>query len=163
MEPEIIIRKYELKDARFLADIFYHTIHKVNNRDYTEQQINAWAPLSSLELFGWQQKWTKIVPLVAVLEDTIVGFVEFEPNGHIDCFYVHHEYQGKGVGTALMAAIETEAKVKLISRIYAEVSITAKSFFLGKGFQIIKKQNVMIRGCELTNFVTEKNLNSLLE
>ena len=87
----------------------------------------------------------------------IVGFAEFEPNGHIDCFYVHHEFQGKGVGSALMATIEANAATNKIHRIYSEVSITAKPFFESKGFQVVKQQKVNIRGCELTNFVMEKN------
>jgi hypothetical protein len=87
---------------------------------------------------------------------TVVGFAEFEPNGHIDCFYVHHNFQGVGVGTALMHEIEMEAREKLLPRIYAEVSITARPFFASKGFQVIKQQTVRIRGVELTNFVMEK-------
>lgn len=35
----------------------------------------------------------------------IVGFAEFEPNGHIDCFYCHHEWIGKGIISALMKEI----------------------------------------------------------
>ncbi|MHB1949598.1 MAG: GNAT family N-acetyltransferase [Gammaproteobacteria bacterium] len=44
--------------------------------------------------------------MVAVMDDKIVGFAELEDNGHIDCFYCHHEYQGCGVGSALMREIE---------------------------------------------------------
>lgn len=157
MTQKIVTRKYTPEDARALADIYYHTIHNVNTKDYSEDQVNAWAPLSSLDLDGWMKKWSRIVPIVAVQEDTIVGFTEFESNGYIDCFYVHHEYQGAGIGTALMNAIEQEVVYKKLDRIYAEVSITAKPFFLRKGFTVVKEQTVTIRGCELTNYVMEKN------
>lgn len=159
MTQKIVTRKYTPEDARALADIYYHTIHNVNTKDYSEDQVNAWAPLSSLNLDGWMKKWSRIVPIVAVQGDTIVGFTEFESNGYIDCFYVHHEYQGAGIGTALMNAIEQEAVDKKLDRIYAEVSITAKPFFLRKGFTVVKEQTVTIRGCELTNYVMEKNSN----
>ncbi len=57
-----------------------------------------------------------------------------------------------------MQEIEKEAIEKLISRAYAEVSITARSFFEAKGFQTVKQQTVQIRGVELINFVMEKLL-----
>lgn len=128
----------------------------MNARDYTDEQINAWAPASSLDINGWQEKWSKLPPFVGLCGNKRVGFAEFESNGHIDCFYVHDDFQGQGVGTYLMQAIEVEAQAKNISRIYAEVSITAKPFFEKKGFIILKQQMVDIRGCQLTNFVMEK-------
>ena len=156
MTNKILTRKYQHKDARALADIYYHTIHSINLRDYSKEQVDAWAPSSSLELEGWEKKWSEKAPIVALIGNKVVGFAEFELNGHIDCFYVHHEFQGEGVGSALMAAIETDAKEKNITRIYAEVSITARQFFEGRGFHVINKQNVVIRGVELINFVMEK-------
>ena len=107
---------------------------------------------------SWKEKWAKLPPIIATLNDTVVGFTEFEPNGHIDCFYVHHEFQNQGVGSALITAIEMKAKSHRIYRVYAEVSITAKIFFENKGFNTVKKQLVTIRGCKLTNFVMEKIL-----
>src|SRR5437762_1878036 len=99
------IRRYQPTDARAMVDIFYNTIHKINIQDYTIEQVNAWAPESFLKLDGWTSKWSKLLPFVAVQDNQIVGFAEFEDNGHIDCFYVHHEFQGCGVGSELMHAI----------------------------------------------------------
>ncbi len=156
MIKDILIKLYEEKDAPFLAAIFFNTIHNINSKDYSSEQINAWAP--PIEIERWIKKWRKVPPFVAVLNDTIVGFAEFEENGHIDCFYCHHEYQRCGVGTVLMNTIEDEAKKNNIKTIYAEVSITAKPFFAEKGFKIVKEQSVNVRGINLTNFVMEKIL-----
>jgi GNAT superfamily N-acetyltransferase/Ser/Thr protein kinase RdoA (MazF antagonist) len=152
---KVQVRRYQDGDAKHIASIYYNTIHTVNAKDYTKEQLNAWAPYHD-NYAAWQEKCSKLNPFVAVIGDTIVGFAEFEPNGHIDCFYVHHEFQGVGVGTALMREIEMEAREKLLPRMYAEVSITAKPFFVSKGFQVIKQQTVQVRGMELTNFVMEK-------
>lgn len=152
---KVQVRRYQDGDAKHIASIYYNTIHTVNAKDYTKEQLNAWAPYHD-NYAAWQEKCSKLNPFVAVIDDTIVGFAEFEPNGHIDCFYVHHKFQGAGVGTALMREIEMEAREKLLPRMYAEVSITAKPFFVGKEFQVIKPQTVQIRGMELTNFVMEK-------
>ena len=160
MTQKITTRKYNLNDARALAEIYNRTIHKVNIRDYSEKQLNAWAPSSSLEPDGleyWKKKWVKVVPIVALQGDNVVGFTEFETNGHIDCFFVHHAFQGVGVGTTLMNAIEQEAKEKNIHLVYAQVSITAKPFFSKKGFKIVKQKVDVIRGCELICYVMQKH------
>ena len=156
MCAKIIIRQYTSNDAQDLANIYYNTIHTINSQDYTEEQIHAWAPSTSLELTGWKKKWENIIPLVALMDNKIVGFAEFESNGHIDCFYVHHEHQGYGVGSSLMNAIFNKTNTLGLQRVFAEVSITAKPFFESKGFKVVKQQNVTIRGTELTNFVMEK-------
>lgn len=155
MSKKIIIRQYDCSDAQDLANIYYHTIHFINSKDYSEEQVNAWAPSFSLETTGWKEKWKQLPPIVAQIIDKVVGFVELEPNGHIDCFYVHHEYQGCGVGSALMNEIFIKANALKLKRVFAEVSITAKPFFESKGFQVVRQQNVNIRGVELTNFVME--------
>lgn len=156
---KISIRAYKKEDASFLAAIFFNTIHNINAKDYSPEQINAWAPPSSLEAEGWMEKWQNHPPIVAIMDHKIVGFAELENNGHIDCFYCHHEYQGCGVGNALMKAVEDKARPIKIHKLFAEVSITARAFFEAKGFKVVKAQTVNIRGVSLTNFVMEKILN----
>jgi len=152
----LTIRKYNKDDAKEIAEIYWNTIHNVNIKDYTEEQVNAWAPITSLQTEGWINKHEKLQPYVAILDNKVVGFAEFEPNGHIDCFYCHHKYQGLGIGSALMNYIEKNAEQNNIKKIFAEVSITAKPFFLKKGFSVVKEQIVDIRGVKLKNFVMEK-------
>lgn len=152
----VLIRSYKEDDAPFLAAIYFNTIHIINAKDYSLEQVNAWAPTSSLDAEDWRKKWRRIPPIIATLDQKVVGFVEFEENGHIDCFYCHHEYQGCGVGTALMKAVENKAYKLNINRIYSEVSITAKPFFEAKGFSVVKEQSVNLRGVVLTNFIMEK-------
>lgn len=155
---KITVRSYKKSDCSELAKIYYSTIHNVNIKDYTEEQVNAWAPESSLEEDGWSKKWEKLPPWVAVINDQIVGFTEFASSGYIDCFYCHHQYQGKGVGKALMSHVKSIANDRGITRIWAEVSITAKPFFEKQGFKVVKEQLVNLRGVELVNFVMEYNL-----
>lgn len=154
----IKIRKYKKEDAAALASIYYHTIHIINRRDYTQAQVNVWAPELSKDTEGWLKKWEKITPLVAVINAQPVGFVELESTGHIDCFYVHHEYQGQGIGSLLMQAIYNEAMQQDINRLFADVSITARLFFEHKGFQVIKQQTIVRQGIELNNFSMELNI-----
>lgn len=156
MKKEIHVRDYHPDDVQALANIYFNTIQKINIQHYTEQQINVWAPTSSLEAAGWAKKFSRTKPIIATVGDEIVGFAEFEPNGHIDCFYCHHKWIRKGVGSALMKEILKRAKDNPIHLIFAEVSITAKPFFEKWGFRVINQQTIVRKGIELINFKMER-------
>ena len=38
------IRYYEAEDALQIARLFYETVRSVNRADYSEEQVQAWAP-----------------------------------------------------------------------------------------------------------------------
>lgn len=59
---KVTIRPYKKSDCSELAKIYYYTIHNVNIKDYNEEQVNAWAPESSLGTDGWSKKWEKLPP-----------------------------------------------------------------------------------------------------
>lgn len=152
----IEVRPYNESDAPALAGIYYHTIHTICAKDYTKEQCEAWAPESSLEIHNWIEKWHKLLPFVATINNQPVGFAEFDiKTGHIDCFYVHHCHQREGIGSALLATIFNSAKRHNIKHIDAEVSLTAVNFFKKNGFSIIAPQTVTLHGIPLDNFVME--------
>ena len=152
----ITIRPYLSSDAQDLVNIYYNTCHKVLIQNYTQAQVNALAPPEKLQVTGWARKWSELKPLVATCDHQLVGFAEFEANGHIDCFYCHHEWIGMGVGTLLMNTILDKAHSDHIKRIYAEVSLTARPFFYSKGFTVVKQQTIERKGVQLINFIMEK-------
>lgn len=106
----------------------------------------------------WRDRISKKKPFVAVENNRVVGFAELEDDGHIDYFYVHHEWQGKGVGKALYSTIEREAKNRKIPYLYAEVSLSAKAFFLNQVFEILEEKNNIICGVPAKNFIMKKIL-----
>ena len=109
---DIKIRKYKEADAESLAQIYYDTIHKICSKDYTKEQIEAWAPKSCLELTGQTDKWKKLPPIVAIIHNEIAGFAEFEDNGHIDCFYVHRNFQNQNIGSKLLEKLKKQQSRK---------------------------------------------------
>jgi putative acetyltransferase len=158
LKGKIAIREYRSEDARALARIFYNTVHRINIQHYTKEQVDVWAPESVLESVSWAKRFLKTRPIIAVVGEQIVGFAEFMPDGHIDCFYCHHEWIGKGVGAALMAEILEKARKHHITRIFVKASITAKPFFEKHGFVMVAKQIVVRSGIELANYEMELHL-----
>ena len=158
MTSRIIIREYIPEDAQALAEIFYGTIHRVNIKDYTEEQVSVWAPRKSLEAAGWREKFARTKPLVALVDSQIAGYAVFEPDGQIDHFYCHHHWIGRGIGFALINAIYERAKMLGVKRLYVEASITAKPFFERQGFAVTLEQTVVKSGVKMTNYKMEKYL-----
>jgi putative acetyltransferase len=157
MKPKIVIRPFHLGDEAELRAIFFNTIRQINIRDYSQEQVQAWAP-KAYDKTQWQVRISKINPFIAELDSTIVGYADIQGDGYIDHFFCHHLYQGKGVARALMQCLITKARHEGIEHIYSHASITARPFFEHFGFQLVKQQTVDIRGVTLTNFVMEKFL-----
>jgi len=152
------LRAATADDAATLAAIYHDTIHRVNCRDYTPAQCHAWAPPESRDPEGWVRKQASRLTLVAEEAGQLVGFGELEPAGHIDCFYVHHAWQRRGVGRRLLAELEETARRQGVDRVYLEASVTAQPFFLAQGYCVVRHQQVERRGEWLANAVMEKRL-----
>lgn len=128
----MIVRDYRGNDAGEICRLFYETVHSVNLRDYSPEQVRAWAPaLPDPE--AWHGRMSGRHTLVAESGDEVVDFAELE-DGHLDMFYVRSNAVGRGVGSLLYAAVEERARRLGIGRIFTEASITARPFFGRKGF-----------------------------
>jgi putative acetyltransferase len=149
------IRPHTAADIPAIARLFFNTIRRVNSRDYTPAQIQAWAPTIYNNEY-WTQRFLKRRALVAEDGGIILGFAEYEPDGHIDCFYVHHEHQRRGVGMTLMQRIESDLQQLNVHRLHAEVSITARPFFAGRGFAVVEERNAVYQDVLIKLYLMEK-------
>lgn len=82
----------------------------------------------------------------------IIGFGDMDESGYLDRLYVHKDFQGQGVASAICDELERFAA----GIITTHASITAKPFFQHRGYRVVRKQEVIRRGVALTNFVMEK-------
>ena len=154
---EIKIRPYDAKDAPEIVRLFFETIRSVNLADYSQEQVEAWAP-EVPDPETWNARLTCWRTLVAEKEGEVVGFAELEGDGHLDTFYCRKDSVGRGVGSRLYRAVEQEALARGCGRIFTEASITARPFFERQGFRVVGEQTVARRGARLTNFAMEKSL-----
>ena len=145
------IRKYQPSDCKSLADLFYQTVHTVNAKDYTKEQLQVWAT-GQVDLENWDQSLQEHFSVVAVENENILGFGDIDKTGYLDRLYVHKDYQRKGIATAICNQLEQAVR----GRIMTHASITARPFFEKRGYQVIKEQQVERQGIFLTNFVMEK-------
>lgn len=148
----MIIRKYLPSDCKHLAKLFYQTVHSINAKDYTDEQLNAWAT-GNVDMEGWNRSLSENFSLVAMKDGIIIGFGDIDRTGYLDRLYVHKDYQNQGIATAICDKLEYAFQA---SKITTHASITAKPFFLHRGYTIIKKQQVIRSNVPLTNYVMEK-------
>ena len=149
------IRLFHKQDAEQIAQLFHETVREVNIRDYSINQVKAWAP-DNIHFRNWAEVCSEFT-YVADDEGAIAGFGELEFSGHINCFYCHKSYQRMGIGRKIYDAIEIKAHELGLVRLFTEASITAKPFFLHMGFSLVREQQVECRG-DFVNYLMEKSL-----
>ena len=150
------VRKLRKGEEIDLWKLFYNTVHNVNIQDYDENQIAAWAP-DDLDVNIAIKKFREIDPFVVTKEKKIVVYADIQPDGKIDHFYCHHEFQRQCVGSTLLATLEKEARERGILKMYSNVSITARPFFEAMGFSVEKEQVIRIQDQKLKNYRMVRN------
>lgn len=150
----MILRQYTPADCDALVQLFYDTVHTVNSRDYTKEQIDVWAP-KNIDLARWNRTLLAHYTLVAMESGEIVGFGDIDETGYLDRLYVHKDCQRQGIATALCDALEATYGDTLTT-LCTHASVTARPFFEQRGYQVLSAQQVERQGILLKNFVMQK-------
>lgn len=151
------IRNYMKGDSQETAELFYNTVHTINKRDYTDDQIKVWAP-ENRDLKKWNDSFRDRKAMVAVEGNRIVGFCDITDFGYLDRLYVHSEFQGKGAGKALCREAEKYAADYGNETVEVYGSITARPFFESLGYVVVRDNEVIRDGISLKNFYMKKEL-----
>ncbi len=151
------VRRYRRGEEEEMWSLYFNTAHQIWLGHYTSEQIERWAPRNK-DLLEWKNRLLQKDPFVAVVNGQIVGFAELDLDGHIDMFYGHVEWQRKGVGTQLLAALENEARRLSLSEIFAESSSVAVEFFKAKGFDVTEVRENIVCGSPAKQFIIRKKL-----
>ncbi|MFT9845959.1 GNAT family N-acetyltransferase [Aneurinibacillus sp. REN35] len=156
------IRKFCDSDITQIVSLFYETVHSVNARDYTQEQLDAWAPKDEKgnKMISWKDSMGRNITYVAEDKGKIVGFSDMTHDGYLDRLFIHKEFQGQGIASDLVNVLESEARRLRLVEINTEASITAKPFFERHGYRVIYSQTVEKRGVKLDNFKMVKKVGS---
>ena len=79
----MLIREYRSSDCKELRELFYNTVHRVNARDYTKEQLDAWAD-GAPDLEAWDRTLSEHIAFVAVKSGKITGFGDIDASGYLD-------------------------------------------------------------------------------
>ena len=148
----MILREYKSSDCEQIAELFYQTVHTVNAKDYSKEQLDVWAT-GQLDLAKWDRLFLEHYSLVAIMDGQLVGFGDIDETGYLDKLYVHKDHQHEGSATAICDRLEESSSAETL---ITHASITAKGFFEHRGYHVLREQQVIRGGIPLTNYVMEK-------
>ena len=151
------LRSYHSDDLPQLARLFRETVHLIGAGHYTPEELAAWAP-ADLDLGRWEARLARNRAFIAEEDGEVLGFAELSPEGVVDMLFVHKDHQGRGIASALLAALEAEAREAGFDLLTTQASRVAKPFFLGRGFTLLAAQKVERGGLRIENFRMEKRL-----
>jgi len=147
----MFIREYKADDCPLLAQLFYDTVHTVNAKDYTKEQLDAWAP-GHVNLDEWNHSFLEHTTLVAVWNGVIAGFADMDKSGYLDRLFVNKDYQGVGIAIALVTELERRVGQNSAVCFETYASVTAKPLFEKLGYTVQAENIAVRRGVSLVNF-----------
>ncbi len=132
---EIVIRHATAADAGAVHTIVLLALRETNARDYPPSVIDRLALTLPGKVASNLETWCAFV---ATANGLVVGTGSL--NGQtVSSVYVHPNYQGRGIATKLMDAVENAANAQSLETLSVQSSVTAKPFYLKRGFKIVRE------------------------
>jgi putative acetyltransferase len=153
----IRVREFRPGDEPMLHEVFFSAVHEVACRDYTQEQVDTWAPRDH-DPEAWAQRMRGIRPFVAEEGGAILGYADLQADGYIDHFFVAGGAGGRGVGRRLMERLLERAGELRLTAMHSHVSLTAQPFFARFGFGIVAQRRPVVDGVEFSNALMRKAL-----
>ena len=151
------LRRYCTEDLPALSRLFGETVRRVNIRDYTLAQAEAWAA-GEADLLTRDDWFRRLYTLVAEIDGQIAGYGNVDGTGYLDHLFVRWDCQGRGVATALCDALEEHCRDLGLTAVTVHASKTALPFFLHRDYRVEREQQVPVRGQVLANCAMHKEL-----
>ena len=152
------IRRFQSADTKETVELFRDTVRQAACGDYSPQQVLAWAP-DAMDLDAFRLCLLEGQTYVAEgLNGTLLGFIAFDRDGHIDMLYAHTNHQRQGIGSRLLALMIREASELGLTKVSTEASLSARPFFEKHGFAVHQQNEFEIRGVHFINYNMEKRL-----
>jgi ribosomal protein S18 acetylase RimI-like enzyme len=137
-ETLVKIRRFKSKDAEEVSALIVTTLRITNIKDYSseyiENDVKVLQPQNILERAGWTHFY------VACDNDKIVGcgaigsYWGKEDESSLFTIFVLPEYQGKGIGKAIIQTLEKDEYFLRAKRIEIPASITGTPFYRKMGY-----------------------------
>ena len=151
------IRDFRISEEEILRSVFHSSVHAIASKNYSPEQLNAWAP-REYDALQWAERIRRNRPFVVEMDGVVAGFADVQESGYIDQFFVSGPNVRRGVARALMMHIHGVARERGIAALWSDVSLTAEPFFAASGFVVESRNVVTVRGVELTNARMRKRL-----
>ncbi len=137
----MLIRRFENKDAQYIAEIINRNFFEVNIKNYTKEELSA-------RLFNEEK--IRIIAgyshmYVCCLDNEIVGCGAISKNwGNIEesillTIFIKPELHRKGIGKLIIETLENDELFLCAKRIEIPSSITACEFYFKMGYKYFQE------------------------
>ncbi|BDG03633.1 GNAT family N-acetyltransferase [Anaeromyxobacter oryzae] len=130
------LRRATLADAALLARVRRASVRGLASGAYSSRQIALWSRLGAV-----YDRWT-LGPggeraFVAERSGRAAGWAAFTlgPPAELTALFVRPAEAGRGVGTALLARVEAEARRRGAGRLVVQASLNGAAFYRARGFR----------------------------
>ena len=132
---EILVRRATRADAGAVREIVLRALRETNARDYPPSVIDRLVLTLPDKVASNLETWCAFV---AIVDGRIAGTGSL--NGDtVSSVYVDPDYQGRGIATRLMDAVEDVANTSSRGMLSVQSSVTAKPFYARRGFRIVRE------------------------
>ncbi|HUW81677.1 MAG TPA: GNAT family N-acetyltransferase [Phycisphaerae bacterium] len=153
------VRKARVEEAQGIIDLHVDTVRRVNSRDYSPEQIDAWLGRRRVEV---TEAMIRDGQYYVCVDDAghLLGLGNIKGN-ELVALYVSADHQGEGVGSAIVRRIEEDAFRDGISQIKTDSTVTAEGFYRRQGYVAVERKVLNIaRGQTLQVVAMTKKLKS---
>ena len=151
------LRPYRESNAAATLDVFRRAIRVTASRDYTPEQVAAWAS-DEIDPAGWGDRRLESRTQVAEVDGAVVAFTDVDDHGYVHMLFVDPDVGRRGVATALLDWVVDTARSLGAEELTTHASLTARPFFERQGFDVVAEQRPVTRGVAMTNFAMRRDL-----
>lgn len=127
------IRAAATLDAEAIYQVHKQSISILCSGAYSPVQVGEWVELRTPQ--HYEESITSGCVLVVEFTKSVVGFAVFSTEtGELDALYVHPEYVSHGIGSQLLAAVESQALNQGLSEITLNATLNSASFYERRGY-----------------------------
>ena len=153
------LRQITKKDQLDLKKIYFNSIISIKGGIYSKEQKRAWAG-QAWDNPNFKEALSKGKGWLIYDKENIFAFAIRYPKNRIALLYCNGRYQRRGFGSRLLHKLENEAKGEGIDYLSTEASLISYKLFLKQGWEIIRKEKIIIKNIYFERYKMIKNLTS---
>jgi putative acetyltransferase len=132
--PAVRVRRALAADVPGIWRVHNDSIRELCAERYGPEEIAAWIAFRPPD--AYLQALASRALFVAEWQGTIVGFGQLDPaRGEIEACYVAPQAVGSGIGSALLARMEDEARRRGHRVVRLNATLNAEKFYARKGYR----------------------------
>ena len=150
------LKQITKKDQLDLKKLYFDSVISIDERIYSKEQKRAWAG-QAWENKNFDLSINKGKGWLINKNGGLIAFATRYPNNKIALLYCKGDSQRKGYGTILLQKLEKEAKEEGLPSLFTEASLLSYKLLLRNNWEIIHKENIIIKNIIFERYKMVKN------